>query len=118
MDDQVNTLSRKVIVLLITTSVCVCLVLLTAYTKFIYANDYQFRIEAPCDPETESCFVRDCEEYCPPNGLEVFSVFEISAADYEKCTTNSCENVCQSVVGDELCLQVSCDEENGDDCTD
>ncbi len=118
MEDAVIAVSKKVIGLLVFTIVGLSLVILTAYSKYIYAKDFTFLIEATCNPEQQSCFVRDCEEYCPPNQLEIYSAYEISAADYDKCTTNGCENICQNETTKNLCIEISCNAENGDDCTD
>ena len=44
----------------------------SSYYKYYYAKDYDFLVEASCNPEIEKCNFRDCEnepDSCPPNGL-------------------------------------------------
>lgn len=117
MEDAVIAVSKKVIGLLVFTICGASLVFLSAYTKYIYAKDFSFLIEATCNPEQQTCYVRDCDESCPPNQLEIYSAYEISAADYAKCTTNGCENICQNETTSNLCKEFVCDGEKGDDCT-
>lgn len=90
---------------------------LTAYTKYIFAKDYSFYIEAPCDPSTMSCFVRDCDDYCPPNGLDTYRAYMIPASIFPACTNNSCENVCLDETTTHQCEEIQCDEEAGDSCS-
>lgn len=104
-------------ILLLISGISVALVCLVSYTKYIYAKDYTFLVEASCDPLTQSCYVRDCEDYCPPNELESYTVFAISAADFSSCTDNSCSNVCLNPTTAEKCEEITCDIENGDDCS-
>lgn len=111
--------SKKVTRLLIFFAfVCVSLVALTSYTKYIYAKDYTFRIESTCNPEEGVCYVRDCDEYCPPNNLAVYTVYNMSASYYDQCENNSCENICHNEDTAQLCIELKCSEENGDVCTD
>lgn len=93
------------------------LVFLTAYTKYIFAKDYYFYIESPCDPSTTKCFVRDCDDYCPPNGLETYSAYNIKASTYSSCLDNSCVNICESSESEHLCTPIACDETTGDECS-
>ena len=111
-------LSPKVSILLSITAVCVALVFLTAYSKYIFAKDYDFILEAPCNPEIEVCFVRDCDDYCPPNELDTYTIYKIPASAYESCTTNSCQNICQNPKTSGLCEKINCQIEDGDDCSD
>ncbi len=90
---------------------------LTAYTKYIFAKDYSFYIETPCDPESMTCFVRDCDDYCPPNGLAIYRSFSIPADVFPVCTSNSCENICLNKATSHQCEEIVCDEENGDSCS-
>ncbi len=94
----------------------VMLTFLTAYTKYIFAKDYSFYIEAPCDPTTMTCFVRDCGDYCPPNGLDTYRAYMIPASVFPSCTSNSCENICLSESSSYQCEEIICDSETGDEC--
>jgi hypothetical protein len=98
--------------------ISVFLVFLTAYTKFIFAKEYFFYIEAPCDTETQSCFVRDCDEYCPPNGLDTYSAYYLKASDFPSCTTNDCANICLNEITADKCEMIPCDSLAGDSCSD
>jgi hypothetical protein len=92
-------------------------VFLTGYTKYIFAKDYTFYIEAECNPDTTSCFIRDCEEYCPPNGLSTYSAYYIDASEYSRCTSNDCSNICQDSTTAHLCEPIPCDSDAGDECS-
>lgn len=110
-------LSLRIKILTILTTLSVLLVFFTAYTKYIHAKDYYFFVEAPCDETSQTCFVRDCDEYCPPNELEIYKVFLIKAKDFNTCTENSCANICENTATEDFCEEIMCDVENGDDCT-
>ncbi len=85
-----------------------------SFAHFFVAKDYFFHVEAPCDETSENCFVRSCVDYCPPNVLESYKVYEMPAALYSQCSDNSCKNVCE-VSGQ--CTEISCSPENEDSCT-
>jgi hypothetical protein len=91
---------------------------LTAYTKYMFAKDYEFYIEAPCDPTSETCFVRDCDDYCPPNGLDTYRAYMIPASTFPNCTDNSCSNICLEDATADQCTEILCDAEVGDSCSD
>ena len=76
--------------------------------RYLYFTAYAFHIEAPCvRTDDTTCFVRDCDEYCPPNGLELYQVFEIPAVIFHDCADNSCSNICPSAD----CTPILCDPE-------
>lgn len=116
MSQEATPLSRTVVVIIIITFFVILFFTLTAYTKYIFAKDYTFIIETPCSTENGVCYVRDCEEYCPPNKLEIYSVFYMPAYMYKECTGNSCENICFTAETSHYCTEIICDKENGDDC--
>jgi hypothetical protein len=89
----------------------------TAYI-FLYAKDYYFIVEAPCDVSTQICYIRDCEgepDSCPPNGLSSYSRSLIRAVDFKRCSDNSCANECS--VGTIACDYIQCDP-SVDSCSD
>ncbi|MEK7462311.1 MAG: hypothetical protein AAB618_01945 [Patescibacteria group bacterium] len=94
--------------------ISIFLITLSAYTRFIFAKDYSFYIEAACDPSSEICFLRDCEEYCPPNELEHYKAFTIPAAAFEQCSDNSCSNICEE---GSVCERIECGASEEDVCT-
>lgn len=81
------------------------------------SDDFVFMVEAACDPSQNICYVRDCdEEYCPPNGLDTFRIFNIPAKAFERCEDNSCENLClREDPG--ICEELICDPNNGETCS-
>jgi hypothetical protein len=83
------------------------------FHKFVLTKNYDFYVEAPCNPAEEVCFVRDCEDYCPPNGMAVYKVWAISAADFKACADETCEEACEG--GVIKCDPVVCNPEE-DDC--
>jgi len=105
--------SSKIFLWVIFLSV-VAVIAATAY-RFLWVKDYVFIVEAACDPAVEVCFYRDCDDYCPPNGLEYYRVFEVSAADFSTCSDNSCSRECMS--GSIACSEVLCDAEAEDECS-
>lgn len=87
------------------------------FYHFLYKKDYNYLVEASCDPQTENCFFRDCEsapDECPPNALSYYKSYYVDANDFKKCSDNSCLAECAS--GAISCQIVSCSEENDDTC--
>lgn len=115
MGANTKKLSTRVLIAFIVISLF--FVFLTGYTKYIFAKDYSFYIETECNPDTASCFIRDCEEYCPPNGLATYSAYYIQASEFNKCTSNDCSNICQDSETAHLCEPILCDSSAGDECS-
>lgn len=91
----------------------------SSYYRYFYSKNFDYLVEANCDPEVENCFYRDCEsspDDCPPNGLVNYKSYKVKAYDFKKCSDNSCLNECVS--GTISCEVIACDVENGDVCTD
>ncbi|HEU0080457.1 MAG TPA: hypothetical protein VFQ72_00315 [Candidatus Paceibacterota bacterium] len=88
-----------------------------SYYIFYDKKSYDFLVEAPCDPTSQICYVRDCQgpDGCPPNNLSEYQVFKIKAADFSGCKDNSCLSECKS--GSISCAVVACDESAGDVCS-
>lgn len=87
------------------------------YYRYYHQKDYNYLVEASCDPTVERCFVRDCEnpDDCPPNGLSVYKEFHVKAYDFARCQDNSCKQECES--GTIRCEAISCEEETGGVCS-
>lgn len=82
---------------------------------FLVRKDYEFVVEVPCDPETEICYARDCEEEeCPVNGLETYTVFTLRAADFARCADGTCLMECRT--GEISCSEAICGESEEDVC--
>ena len=94
----------------------VAVVIIATGYKFLIKKDYDFVVEAPCNPALTTCFQRDCnEEECPPNGLENFRVFTLKAYDFPKCSDNSCLQECTSKTIS--CAETICGESEEDVCS-
>ncbi len=87
------------------------------YTLYFQKN-YDFIVETACDPAAEECFARDCSEEgaCPPNELQYFKRYTISAKNFPMCEGEDCTSACETVMG--ACEQMMCepDEEFGESC--
>ncbi len=92
----------------------IIVVSLSSYVRYIFAKDYEFHVEMSCDTKTELCNIRDCSDYCPPNGLDQYKIYKIRAIDFKNCTNNSCSNIC---VGTNKCQLIKCDSKSGDNCS-
>lgn len=105
--------STKVLLWALSLSV-VAVILSTGY-KFLVLKDYNFIVEAPCDPTREVCFTRDCSGGdCPPNELENYRIFAVPAGDFPKCADNSCLEECLS--GLISCEEIVCGDDSEDEC--
>lgn len=85
--------------------------------EYWYDKEYPVLTEGACDPETETCFYRSCfeeEDYCPPNELEYYRQFVVSAKDFSTCSDNSCLTEC--VAGRITCEERRCGENEEDEC--
>jgi hypothetical protein len=88
-----------------------------AFYRYYYTQNYDYILEAPCDPVKEVCYTRDCAIVeCPPNGLSNYKVFFVKAYNFVKCSDNSCAKECEA--GLIACVSVPCGESENDDCTD
>lgn len=88
-----------------------------SFYHYYYQQDYNYRVEALCDPSIENCFYRECDiniDACLPNKLSYYKVFILKAYDFPKCADNSCKSECES--GKMICKQVSCNRLSDDQC--
>ncbi len=92
-------------------------VAISAYARFLYFQEYTFYVEAACDPEIENCYIRSCEDYCPPNELEVYKAFYIPANVFAQCTDNSCENICSDTTSGPVCEEIPCEADEETECS-
>ena len=105
--------SRWVVLLAIS---AIALTFASSVYTHVVSEDFYYFIEATCDPEAQSCFVRDCSfEECPPNELDTYKVYKVSAALFSKCQDNECSNICPY---DEQCIELSCHSQEEVMCTD
>ncbi len=107
-------LNRMIIIL---TIISILLALGSTWYKYFYAKNYDYLVEASCDPNIENCFVRDCEnpDDCPPNGLSIYKEYYIKAYDFQNCSDNSCTEQCSS--GAIKCEVIECGNDEEDSCS-
>ena len=112
--------SRHNIFLYIMLAGCLIAIAVSFYF-FYFKKDYDFYIETKCDPQTENCFFRDCEnnpDICPPNGFSYYNQYIIKARDFKSCSNEDCTEACATNLI--KCNKVEClpDEadNNGDVC--
>lgn len=97
-------------------SLSVAVVIIATGYKFLIQKDYNFLVEAECNPSTETCFHRDCTVVeCPPNHLQDYKKFSVPASDFPKCSSDSCATECANHTI--TCKEIVCDKVAGDECT-
>ena len=72
-----------------------------SYYHYIYTKNYDYLVEAECNPDTEECLFRDCEnvpDNCPPNGFSNYKEYSIKAYDFSKCEDGTCKRECEEGV--------------------
>ena len=91
------------------------LVCLFSFLRFYLFKNYDIIIETECDPNTDTCFTRDCEtEECPPNNLNNYKKYSIKAFQFDRCDhAGSCVKFCSNIRN---CEPIECDTEAGDVC--
>lgn len=98
-------------------TIVLLLPLVSSFYKYYYTKDYDFLIEAKCDPEKENCYLRDCStpDDCPPNGYSTYKQFSIKAFDFVKCAENSCTKECEERII--TCIDIPCGGSEEDACS-
>jgi hypothetical protein len=93
----------------------VAVAVVTAW-HFLLQKNYDFVVEAPCDPSSATCYERDCdEEECPVNGLEQYRVYTVKAAEFAHCADETCVQECSQ--GTITCTETLCGEGEEDVCS-
>jgi len=89
----------------------------SSFYKYYYTKNYNFLIEAECDPAEEKCYLRDCSivDECPPNGYSSYKQFYVKAFDFLKCKDNSCSTECEEKTIS--CIDIPCGESAEDTCS-
>jgi hypothetical protein len=95
----------------------IILPLLSSFYKYFYTKNYDYLIEANCDPSVEICYYRDClnTDECPPNGLSTYKKFYVKAYDFDKCSDDTCSAECAS--GLIKCIPIICGKLENEICT-
>ncbi|MFA6354903.1 MAG: hypothetical protein WCW65_00555 [Candidatus Paceibacterota bacterium] len=89
----------------------VIITILSSFYFFYFKKDYDFIVETQCNPETETCFYRDCEsspDDCPPNGLSYYNTYTLKASDFKSCVNEDCTEACTA--GTINCIKTECTE--------
>ena len=87
------------------------------FYHYFYTQNYDYLVEASCDPNSENCFYRDCDllpEECPPNQLSFYTQYQLKAYDFKTCADNSCKKECEG--GVIACEKIVCGSDSGDVC--
>jgi hypothetical protein len=96
-----------------------CLIVIVfAFYSYFYKKNFDFIVEVACDPLVEECLLRDCSSgECPPNNLEIFKRYVLSAADFQFCENEDCQLVCENNLIE--CELIPCEEnfEFGETCS-
>lgn len=98
-------------------AVAFSVVLTIGITAYLYlgVKDYNFVVEAHCEPSEQTCFYRDCSTgECPPNELEYYRVFEVRSGDFKNCSDNSCLYECENEKVS--CEEVICSDQEDGNC--
>jgi len=86
----------------------VFLAIVSSFYFFYYKKDYDFIVETKCNPESETCFYRDCTnpDDCPPNNLSYYNEYTIKAKDFMTCENEDCSIAC--ITGIIECVKTEC----------
>lgn len=87
----------------------VLIVIVASFYSFYFKKNYDFFIETECNPETETCFFRDCEndpDICPPNNFSYYNQYTIKAKDFKVCKNEDCKEACG--LGLIQCIKTEC----------
>lgn len=83
------------------------------FSKFYILRDYTLRSEVTCDPQSEVCFVRPCQEECGTDAEpEYYKIQMVHASDVVLCDPHieECpEILCESVAS---CVELFCTEDS------
>jgi len=83
----------------------------SSFYFFYFKKDFNFIVETKCNPETETCFYRDCTnpDDCPPNGFSYYNTYTLRARDFKACGVNEdCLEACTT--GAISCTKTECTE--------
>lgn len=85
------------------------------YENYV-ARNYFFYVEASCNPATNECYSRTCDNNgdCPPNNLTTYRIFQLPASQFHDCSDNSCLNICPSSAYD--CEEIKCSTKSDISC--
>ena len=92
------------------------LTIASSFYFFYFKKNYDFFVETQCNPETQTCFYRDCAnpDDCPPNGLSHYNQYTLKAKDFKACENEDCTKACTTGIIN--CVKTECtdsDIQNG-----
>ena len=109
MSEEINSNTKNFFLYLLLG--CIFIAIASSFYFFYIKKDYDFFVETKCNPETETCFFRDCEgspDICPPNNLSYYNQYTIKARDFKSCLNEDCTDVCNNKTID--CIKTECTE--------
>ena len=83
----------------------------SSFYFFYNKKDFNFIVETQCNPETETCFYRDCTnpDDCPPNGFTHYNTYTLKASDFKLCGANE-DCLASCTTGAISCVKTECTE--------
>ncbi|MFA6392498.1 MAG: hypothetical protein WCW54_00210 [Candidatus Paceibacterota bacterium] len=89
----------------------------SSFYFFYFKKDFNFIVETKCNPETETCFYRDCTnpDDCPPNGFSYYNTYTLKASNFKMCENEDCLLACTT--GAIKCKKTKCTESELSDGT-
>ncbi len=97
MSDETSTKKRHITITALFALTVLFAIGFSIY-RYYFIQDFHYYVEVACDPKTEECGLRDCEnnpDSCPPNMLSNYKGYYINAYDFPKCQDGSCEKACK-----------------------
>ncbi|MDD5639846.1 MAG: hypothetical protein PHR47_03550 [Candidatus Pacebacteria bacterium] len=83
-----------------------------SYAKFIIFKDYYIKIEVPCNPETENCFVFDCDKESDDcKKFDYYKLIKKKAYSFPQCNQDL-SNCSYMECNKDVCEEIFCDESN------
>jgi hypothetical protein len=99
-------------IFLSTLIVFVFIAIASSFYLFYFKKDFDFITETKCNPESETCFYRDCTnpDDCPPNNLSYYNQYLVKANDFDICVNEDCTDACTNRLID--CVKLQCTDED------
>jgi hypothetical protein len=87
-----------------------------SYYKYFKIKDFNFIVEAECNPNKENCFERNCAETeeCLIPDFNYYKLFKVPAYLFNKCDSNTCSNICTT---EGRCEEIKCGDSVEDICS-
>jgi hypothetical protein len=80
-----------------------------SYAKFIIFKDYYIKIEVPCNPDIENCFVSECKEDDDCKELNYYKLIKKKAYSFPSCNQDSLD-CSYAECNKDVCEEIFCNE--------